>query len=128
MKSDKATIQQRVEEVLTIRLQGAEFLDIRQYASEKKWGVGDRQLWRYIRESDELLARALEKNREKVLNRIIAQRRALYARCMAVSDYSNARLLLRDEEALFERLWFGEEIEQRVRTLEEQVAAGSKKR
>jgi len=102
MKSDKATIQQRVNEILTIRLQGAEFSDIVQYASEKQWGVGERQLRNYIRKTDELLAETLERDREKLLNRHVAQRRALYARCMSVSDYSNARAVLADEAKLLD--------------------------
>jgi hypothetical protein len=93
-------MQQRVSEVLTIRLQGAEFADIVQYAAEKQWGVNERQLWNYIQKSDELLAETMEKDREKLFNRHVAQRRALYARCMATSDYSNARGVLKDEAEL----------------------------
>jgi hypothetical protein len=99
-KSTQAVVQQRVEEVLQIRLLGAEFADVRQHAQEKKWKVGDRQLWRYIEESDALLARTLEKDCDKPLARHVAQRRALFARCMAVSDYSNARAVLKDEAEL----------------------------
>ena len=43
-KATKAEILERVEEVLRVRLDGAQFHDIRQYASEKQWGVSDRQL------------------------------------------------------------------------------------
>lgn len=100
MKSTQATIRQRVDELLTIRLQGAEFADIRQYASQQSWNVSDRQLWRYIADSDALLQKTLEKDRARLFNRHIAQRRALYARCMAVSDYSNARAVLKDEAEL----------------------------
>lgn len=100
MKSDQATIQQRVSELLTIRLQGAEWADIVQYASEKAWGVGERQLRNYVRKSDDLLAETLETHRGRLINRHVAQRRALYARCMAVSDYSNARAVLKDEAEL----------------------------
>ncbi len=99
-KADKATIQQRVNEILVIRLAGAEFPDIVQYASEKEWGVGERQLRNYLRQSDALLAESLETDRTKLINRHIAQRRALFARCMAVSDYSNARQVLKDEAEL----------------------------
>jgi len=38
---------------LQIRLAGAEFVDIRQYAGENRCCVSDRQLWRYIAKSDE---------------------------------------------------------------------------
>ncbi len=37
-KSDAAEVAKRVEEVLRIRLDGAQFHDIVQYAAEKGWG------------------------------------------------------------------------------------------
>src|SRR5437773_1836066 len=43
-KSTKTVVQRRIDEVLGIRLDGAQFHDIVRYASEKKWGVGERQL------------------------------------------------------------------------------------
>ena len=38
-KSDAAEVAKRVEEVLRIRLDGAQFHDVVQYASEKGWGI-----------------------------------------------------------------------------------------
>jgi hypothetical protein len=101
MKSTQATVLQRVEEVLTIRLLGAEFSDIRKHAAESGWGdISDTQLRRYIAKSDALLARTLETDRTKLVNRHIAQRRALFARAMAAADYSSARAVLKDEAEL----------------------------
>jgi hypothetical protein len=100
MKSTNAEVQKRVEEVLQIRLLGAEFHDIQQHAAAQGWNVKDRQLWTYIHKSDELLAQTLETNREKLLNRHIAQRRALYARAMQVSDYRTALAVLKDDAEL----------------------------
>ena len=100
MKSSKTTVQQRVEEVLGLRLLGAEWVDIRRHASEAEWQIGDRQLQRYIAAGDAILADTLERDREKLLNRHVAQRRALYARAVAVSDHSTARQILRDEAEL----------------------------
>src|SRR5688572_23280510 len=108
MRSDKVTVQQRVEEVLQLRLLGAEFIDIRKYANEPEpdsgrqpWNVSDSQLWRYIRAGDELLARTLDKDRDRLLNRHLAQRRALHARAMSVADYRTALAVLKDEAELF---------------------------
>jgi hypothetical protein len=67
MKATKAEISQRVEEVLRIRLDGAQMHDILQYASEKKWGVGERQLWNYVAASDDRLIARLDKDRDKLL-------------------------------------------------------------
>jgi hypothetical protein len=100
MKQTKATIQQRVEEVLQVRLAGAEFWEIRQYASEKEWDVSDRQLWRYVKQSDAVLAEQLEQDRDKLLNRHLAQRRTIFARCMSTGDYRGALSAARDEAEL----------------------------
>ena len=102
MKSDLATVRQRVEEILSLRLLGAEFLDIRQHASAQGWNVSDRQLRRYVSRTDDVLAETLEKDREKLLNRHIAQRHALYARAMSVSDYSTALRVLADAAQLLD--------------------------
>src|SRR4051812_35163319 len=99
-KSPQAIVQQRVQEVLTIRLLGAEFSDIVQYAAEKGWDVQERQLWNYVAQSDELLATTLEQDREKLLNRHVAQRRALFAKAMSVADLGAARAVLKDEAEL----------------------------
>jgi hypothetical protein len=100
MKSDKATVRKRVEEVLRLRLLGAEFLDIRQHASEQGWQVSDRQLWRYIALGDKILAETLDQDRDRLVRRHVAQRRALYARAVAVSDYRTALAVLKDEGEL----------------------------
>jgi len=106
MKATKATIRQRVEEVMKIRLLGAEFWEIRQYAAEndpdtaRPWNVSDRQLWRYVAASDRLLAKCLERDKDKLLNRHIAQRRAIYARAMEAGDWRGALAVAKDEAEL----------------------------
>jgi len=96
MKATKAEIQKRVDEIWQIRLAGAQFVDIRQYAAENGWEVSDRQLWRYIRKSDQLLARTLERDREKLFNLHVAKRHMLFARAMQVSDYRTALAVQKD--------------------------------
>jgi hypothetical protein len=100
MKSTRAETEKRVAEVLNLRLLGAEFRDIKAHVEQAGWKVRDRQLWRYIRKGDRLLARTLEKDTEKLVNRHVAQRRGLYARAMAVSDYGTALRVLQDEAKL----------------------------
>lgn len=99
-KADNTTIAVRVEEVLAIRLDGAQFHDIVQYASKKGWGVCERQLRRYIERADELLTTRHEKDRDKLLTFHHAARMALYARCVNAADYGNARATLADEAKL----------------------------
>ncbi len=100
MKATKAEIAQRVNEILEIRLAGARFHDIVQYASEKQWGVGERQLWNYVRASDERLAQTLEPDRERLLSRHLGQRQYLYAHAVSAGDYRAALSMLRDEAEL----------------------------
>ncbi len=100
MKATKAEVWQRVNEVLAIRLDGAEFHDILQYAAEKGWGVGERQLWNYVRAADKLLVERLERDRDKLFARHVGQRRALLGRCVTAGDYSTASRILRDEAEL----------------------------
>jgi hypothetical protein len=100
MRSTKATVRQRVDEVLNLRLLGAELYDLQQHASQQGWGVSDRQLQRYVAAADDLLSLTLEKDREKLLNRHIAQRRALFARAASVSDHGTCARLLKDEADL----------------------------
>jgi hypothetical protein len=101
MRATKAEVNKRVEELLAIRLAGAEFWDVKQYAAEKEWRVSERQLWSYIHKSDRLLAETLDKDRDRLINRHLAQRQTLFARAMQVSDYRTALAILKDEAELF---------------------------
>jgi hypothetical protein len=106
MKSTKAEILQRVEAVFRLRLGGAEFSDILQYASapEQNWNVSQRQMWNYIRAADQLVKERLDARAEHLLNRHILQRRQLYAHAMGAGDYSTALRIL-DSEAKLEGLF-----------------------
>jgi hypothetical protein len=99
-KSSNATVMQRIEELLSLRLAGAGFVEIRQYASEKGWGVSGRQLRRYIGKSDTLPAASLETNRPKLMALHLAQRRLLLNKSMEVGDYGTALRVLQDSAKL----------------------------
>jgi hypothetical protein len=113
MKATKATIQRRIEEVLRIRLDGAEFWDVREYAREKEQEAGtvwelkdgakplsDGQLWRYIGRADRLIAESSRASRKRLIRRHLAQRRNLYAKSVVAGDYRTALAILRDEAEL----------------------------
>jgi hypothetical protein len=113
MKATKAQIQARVEEVLAIRLDGAEFWHIREYAREKEQEEGspwhlaegqkplsDPQLWRYIARADKLIAESCRASRKKLLRRHLAQRRSLYAKAVSAGDYRAALACLDSETKL----------------------------
>jgi hypothetical protein len=102
MKSSKVEVMKRVEEVFKLRLGGAEFADIVQYASapEQGWGVSERQLWNYIRAADRLIQDRFDARAEHLLNRHILQRRTLYAHAMGAGDFRTALAVLQDEAKL----------------------------
>ncbi len=95
-KATNAVILQRVEEVLAIRIDGAQLHDIRRYASEKEWGVSDRQLERYIEKADRLLIERRQKKWGRMKAMHLARREALYARALQAADYRTALAVLQD--------------------------------
>jgi len=112
-KSDRTTISQRVEEILRLRLDGAQFHDIVQYASEKGWGVGERMIRKYIAKADALLVERMDKNSEPVIARHIAQRQTLYARAVNAAD-SRTALAIIDSEAKLRGLFPEKELKKTV--------------
>lgn len=106
MRSSKAVVRVRVEAVMKLRLLGAEFHDLRQFASEddpetgRPWNVSERTLWRYLADADKLLDHYLEKDKQKLLNRHIGMRRSLYARAVERGDERTALLIAKDEAEL----------------------------
>lgn len=106
-KATNAVISQRVEEVLAIRIDGAQLHDIRRYASENGWGVSDRQLERYIEKADTLLVERRQRKVSRLRAMHIARRESLYARALQAADYRTALAVLQDEAKLQE-LYFDE--------------------
>jgi hypothetical protein len=100
MKATKETIAKRVEEIADLRLLGAFPKDIFRYAEEQEWSVSERNIYFYISDADKLIAKSVDKARPKLLAWHHAARRALYARCMAVSDYGTAARVMKDEAEL----------------------------
>jgi hypothetical protein len=106
-RAEKATIDARVEEILRIRLDGAEWWDVRQFVTEKQeaglppWAipeggkpVSERQLYRYMRAADRMVRESLADTRPKVIRDHIAKRRALYARAVRAGDFRSALSIL----------------------------------
>jgi hypothetical protein len=102
MKATKAEVRKRVSEVLKLRLGGAEFHDIREYAAapERAWGLSDSQLWRYISAADKLCKDYFDAKADHLLARHLLQRRQLYAHAMGAGDFATALRVLQDEAKL----------------------------
>jgi len=112
-KADKALSARRVDDVLRIRLDGAQFWDVVEFVREKErdpesaWHVaeGDKPLSdgmirKYQERADALMLSAHEKSRKKLIRRHLAQRRHLYAKANLAGDVRGALACLRDEAEL----------------------------
>lgn len=99
-KSTAAVVAQRVEEVLRIRIDGASFADIREYAGENGWGVSDSMLRKYIEKANKLLKERAERSRSHNLRLHRARREALFARCVQAADFRTALAVLDSDAKL----------------------------
>jgi hypothetical protein len=113
MKADKALAARRVDDILRIRLDGAQWWDVREFVREKEreqgsaWFVADgdkplsdAMIRKYQEKADRLIELAHEKSRRKLFRRHLAQRRNLYARATTTGDLRTALACLRDEGEL----------------------------
>jgi hypothetical protein len=97
---DRNVVEQRSNELLELRLGGAEMPQLKQYAERQGWGVTSRTLYRYVKIGDKLLAKTLEHDRELLVNKHVAQRRRRYQKAMDAGDLSTALRILQDEAEL----------------------------
>ena len=110
IRPKKAVVNARVEEVLRIRLDGAEFIDIREYIISQQQTVGSRwesaqplsdsQVRRYQLAADKLIAQTCHSSRKRLLRLHLARRRNLYAKAVSMGDLRVALSCLQDEAAL----------------------------
>jgi hypothetical protein len=106
-RATSATLQQRIQAVLQIRLDGAEGWDVRQFVAEKEaagevpWTIpeggkplSERQIRRYVEQADDLIAESCRTSRKQLIRRHLAQRRSLYARAVQAGDIRTALAVL----------------------------------
>jgi hypothetical protein len=112
-RATKAVIAQRVEDVLRIRLQGAAFWEVREWAREKEKEEGspwflpeggkplsDGQLWRYIARADRMAAENYRASAKRLLRRHLVRREHLYSVAVIQGDVRAALAVLADAAAL----------------------------
>ncbi|HVK12876.1 MAG TPA: hypothetical protein VM597_29255 [Gemmataceae bacterium] len=109
VKPTKAQVRARVEELLRIRLDGAELWDISEYVGQKAaepgsvWAgckLGRSQIYLYMRKVDALIAESTRGDRDKTIADHLAKRRNLYAKAVSSGDFRTALSVLRDEAEL----------------------------
>jgi hypothetical protein len=133
-KTTKAIVARRVEEILRIRLDGAEFWDILQYVAEQQkeegsiWAAPDggkpfaaRTVWWYIQKADRLIAETFrnERGRKRLIRRHLAQRRNLYAKAVSQGDI-RAALACLDSEAKLAGL-FDDELNRTIDAMQREI-------
>jgi hypothetical protein len=109
-QADALKTQRRVDDVLRIRLDGAEWWDVVAFVRGKQadeaspWYVPpdgkplcESMIRIYQRRADELILSAHEKSRRKLFRRHLAQRRHLYAKAATSGDLRSALACLQDE-------------------------------
>ena len=102
-------VLRRVDEILRIRLDGAEFWDVREYVRGKEveagspWQLKDGEkpmsegnLWRYVAKADQAMEESASRSRKKLIRSHAAKRRNLYAKAVLSADYRTALACLRD--------------------------------
>jgi hypothetical protein len=111
MKATKAQVAARVEQLLRIRLDGAETWDIREYVREKVtaeepdpvWGdrmITDSQIRRYLQRVDLRIKESCRGSTKRLLRNHLARRRNLYAKAVLAGDFRTALSAARDEAEL----------------------------
>ena len=99
-KSTNAEVKARVEEVFRLRLDGAQYHDIVQFAAENDWNVRERQIREYMARADKLLVERRDKSRQQLIALHMARRETLYARALNAADYRTALAVLCDAAKL----------------------------
>ena len=108
-RATKAEVTARIETVFELRMGGAGFSDIREWAIAPKdregkplppWDVSDSQIWRYIHAADKLCKERYDAKADHLLNRHLLRRERLYAHCLEVGDYKGALAVLKDSAEL----------------------------
>ena len=132
MRATNPIIRQRIEDILRVRLDGAEGWDVRRYVAEQEaageppWTIpeggkplSERQIRNYVAAADKLVDESCRQSRKRLLRRHQAQRRQLYARAVSKGDERTALAVLRDLAEL--QNLYSDELAQQVEELRRRV-------
>ena len=101
-QTNPAIVETRIEEIVDLLIAGAfRMQDLRAYAKEKGWDIGDRQLLNYLIRAKEKFQEYKQTNRAEELGKAIARYNHLYFSALSMKDYPTA---LRVNKALCELL------------------------
>lgn len=89
-KATKITAETRVREVFVMLVNAATHAEILRYASEKGWGLSDRQVESYIQKATKRFHDVANFDREAHVGAAIARFEDLYKRCVLAQDFRGA--------------------------------------
>lgn len=108
---DVAETAARVEKILALRLDGAQFHDLHTYANDPSaeaaegrggppWNLDAPALWELIHRADDILVARVETKRGRAVALQLARRDTLYLRSINAGDYAVALSILRDQATI----------------------------
>src|SRR6516164_519550 len=113
MRATKRQIEERVNEILDMLLDGAQAFEIVRFVREQqakkdsKWHVADgekplsdSQIRRYVVKAEMVISDSCRASRKRLYRRHLAQRRKLYARAVCQGDVKSALAVIKDEAEL----------------------------
>ncbi len=111
--ADRALAARRVQDVIRIRLDGAEFWDLLEFVREQEqeegsaWFVSESgsplsegMIRKYQEKADDAIGATVQKSRKKLIGRHLAQRRHLYGKAVLAGDLRTALACIQDEAKL----------------------------
>jgi hypothetical protein len=99
-KATRAEIISRIEQVVELRLGGAEQAQVVEYGNAREWSVGPRMIRKYIAAADKKIGKQAEQNRSRNIGLHIGRRMNVLRRAMANDDLKTALAVLKDLAAL----------------------------
>ena len=108
-RAEALRVEQRITDIVRIRLDGAQFYDVREFVREAEqedgspWKLGSRdkplsdgQLRRYVRRADDRIQRIGKGKRSRLIHRHLARREHLYGKAVNAGDVGAALAILKD--------------------------------
>src|SRR5215831_3327842 len=108
-RADKLRMEQRLDDIVRIRLDGAQWWDVREFVSEKEREQGscwelkqggkplsERHLRNYVRKADAVIIASVKEKRPQAIRRHLARREHMYGAAMNAGDIRTALAVAQD--------------------------------
>lgn len=90
-QTNPAIVETRIEEIVDLLIEGAfRMQDLRAYAKERGWDIGDRQLLNYLIRAKQKFIEYKQIDRQEEIGKAIARYNHLYFSALRMKDYPTA--------------------------------------